>query len=224
MCVHSGGLHRLSNPSAAGGLRTADWERGPHPPTVPPSPTEWQICRQNVGIERMYVCRTIGLQGLTPVRLSSHALAPGVRRPALSTVAMGGCYGWLLWVVAMGGCYGWLLWVVAACPCAWDADRCACNQCLDQFHGVQVSQWKTASGVIRGGEVVCCRCCLLVVAVAAAVFIWLMLSLPWCWLFCVVFGRLHPLRFFPKKNRHVFVSRHADVGTRQRKTVISGAA
>ena len=45
----------------------------------------------------------------------------------LGVVAMGGCYGWLLWVVAtmrgaatwvarrvvaMGGCYGWLLWVV----------------------------------------------------------------------------------------------------------------
>ena len=29
----------------------------------------------------------------------------------------------LLWVVAMGGCYGWLLWVDAACPFALDADR-----------------------------------------------------------------------------------------------------
>ena len=32
-------------------------------------------------------------------------------------VAMGGCYGRLLWVVAMGGCYGWLLWVVALGGC-----------------------------------------------------------------------------------------------------------
>ena len=38
--------------------------------------------------------------------------------------AMGGCYGWLLWVVAMGGCYGWCVASTPLSnPCGFEPSR-----------------------------------------------------------------------------------------------------
>ena len=72
--------------------------------------------------------------------------------------ALGGCYGWLLWVVAMGGCqivpralggcYGWLLWVDVMGGC----------QMVPRALSIS---WCTISVVVllgAGGVLLLCRC------------------------------------------------------------------
>ena len=76
-------------------------------------------CRREFGAIVICLDKIQNLDGTTsvshcpsPLSLSLHAPSPAhVQCQCVppSAEAMGGCYGWLLWVVAMGGCYGWLL-------------------------------------------------------------------------------------------------------------------